>query len=148
MSYNILEPKKIFLDPQKAFRGPKYAKIAQKLTNFQVLELQQATGGSDKVAFVMKKFHLDEMKIVCDKNFFLKSHPRGLRAQNYQKGAIFGNFSSVYNKNHPEEKFCNGFACYPSKSLRGQPRNHFKQNLRSLSPFVRFLQDFETSATL
>ena len=39
MSYNILEPKKIFLDPQKAFQGPKYAKIAQKLTNFQVLEL-------------------------------------------------------------------------------------------------------------
>ena len=94
---------------------------------------------------VGKKFSLDEMKKVCDKILFLKSHPR---CQNYQKGAIFGNFSSVYTKNRPAEKICNGFACYPSKSLRGQPRNHFKQNLRSLSPFVRFLQDFETSATL
>ena len=74
------------------------------------------------------------MKIVCDKIFFLKSHPRGLGAQNYQKGAIFGNFSSVYTKNHPAEKFCNVFAYYPSKSLKGQPSNHFKPNLRSPHP--------------
>ena len=37
------------------------------------------------VAFVTKKFYLDEMKTVCDKNFFVKSHARGLEAKNYQK---------------------------------------------------------------
>ena len=56
------------------------------------------------VAFVTKKFHLDEMKIVCDKNFFVKSHPGGLAAENCGKRAIFGNFSSFYIKNHPEGK--------------------------------------------
>ena len=83
------------------------------------------------------------MKIVCDKIFFVKSHPRGLGAKNCQKRAIFGNFSSFYIKNHPEEKIWNGFACYPTKSLRGQPSKFFKPYLRSLSPLVWFLQDFE-----
>ena len=88
------------MDPQIGPWGSKYAKIAQKLSFFQVLELWQVTGGSDKVAFVTKKFYLDEIKIVCDKNFFVKSHPRGLGAKNCQKRAIFGNFSPFYIKNH------------------------------------------------
>ena len=104
MSYNILAPKIFGWTPQKPLRGSKYAKIARKLSNFRVLELYQVTGGSDKVAFVTKKFYLDEMKIVCDKNFFVKSHPGGLGAKNCRKRAIFGNFSSFYIKNHPEGK--------------------------------------------
>ena len=60
MSYNISALQKI-LDLQIAPQGSKYAKIARKLSNFQVLELQQVTDGSDKVAFVTKKLHLDEL---------------------------------------------------------------------------------------
>ena len=75
------------MDPQIAPQGSKYAKIARKLRNFKVLELQQVTDGSDKVVFVTKKFYLDVMKIVCDKIFFQDP------------------FKVFHYKNHPEEKF-------------------------------------------
>ena len=99
------------------------------------------TGGSDKVGLVTKKFPLDEMKKVCTKSFFVKTHPRVLGAKNDEKRVIFGNFSSFYIKNHPEVKLLNGFACYPIKSLRGQPSDHFRPNLTSLSLLVWLLQD-------
>ena len=84
---------KNFLEPQIGPWGSKHAKIARKLSNFQVLELQQVTGGPDKVAFVTKKFHLDEMKIVFDKIFFCQEPSMGPRGQKLPKK---GHFSSFY----------------------------------------------------
>ena len=56
------------------------------------------------VAFVTKKFHLNEMKIVCDKILFCQEPSRGPRGQKLPKRAIFGDFSSFYTKSQPEEK--------------------------------------------
>ena len=63
------------------------------------------TGGSDKVGLVTKKFPLYEIKKFVTKVFFVKTHLRVLGAKNDVKRIIFGNFSSFYIKNHPEEKF-------------------------------------------
>ena len=46
---------------------------------------------------------------------------RGLGALNYQKGAIFGNFSSVYTKNHPEENFVMGLPVILLNHLEDNP---------------------------
>ena len=60
------------------------AKIEQKLTNFRVLELKQADGGSDNVGLVTKKLPLHEIKKVCDKIFF-QDPSKDPRGQNVQK---------------------------------------------------------------
>ena len=80
------------MDPQIGPWGSKYAKIAQKLSFFQVLELWQVTGGSDKVAFVTKKFYLDKIKIVCDKNFL----SRAIQGARGQKSPKKGHFRQLF----------------------------------------------------
>ena len=57
------------------------------------------------VAFVTKKFYLDEMKIVCNKIFFVKSHPGGLGAKNCRKGPFSAIFHHFTLKTTLKEKF-------------------------------------------
>ena len=58
-----------------------------------------------------------------------------------RSGTPFSAFFQSYRQ--PRQKFWDEYACYPPKSIRRHPTNHFKPYLRSLSPLVWFLQDFE-----
>ena len=59
--------------------------------------------------FVTKKLHLDEMKIFCDKSFFVKTHPRALGAKNVKKGSVFEIFRNFSIKSTLKQKFRDTF---------------------------------------